>query len=98
MRRACVSRAPADFDRRDARRPHSRDGRAPATASAGRLCQSIVFLERGPQTIMRERIDLMIVATGHTLIRDQRVHDRFFHRLYGGLEDSIETIIRDGLD
>ena len=57
-----------------------------------------VFLQELPHSIVRQRVDAVAVTSGHVLIVDQRIHDRFLDRLHGRLEDRIKPVVRHGLD
>src|SRR6266516_4486067 len=62
-------------------------------ASRIRSGQAIVFFQQLAHTIVRQSIDVMIVASRHVVIVDERVNDRFFGRLHNCLKDRIEPIV-----
>ena len=64
----------------------------------GSIAQPIVFLQELPHSIVRQRVDAVAVTSGHVLIVDQRIHDRFLDRLHGRFEDRIKPVVRHGLD
>ena len=56
-----------------------------------------MFFEQLTQAIVRQSIDTMIVAAGHGVIVDQRIHDSFLRGLHGAREKRIHEIIGDCL-
>ncbi len=49
-------------------------------------------------TIVRQSIDMMIVAPGHGMIVDQRVHHSLFCRFHHPGKNRVEQIIRNCLN
>ena len=48
-------------------------------------------------SIMRQRIDMMIIAASHRVIIDQSIHYRFFSRLHNASKDGVHEIVRNRL-
>src|SRR2546426_2471616 len=59
---------------------------------------AVVFFQQFAQALVRESIDMMIIATRHALICDERVNDPFFGRLSNRIKDRIEPVVGHRFD
>ena len=75
--------------------PFPRHEGVPAPAKSSR---AVVFLHQLADAIVRECIDVMTVLSNHALVRHQSVHDGFFGRLNGRVEQGVHSIVRHRLD
>ena len=48
--------------------------------------RAVVFLQQLAHAVVRKGIDAMAIPARHALVRDEGIHDRFFHGLNGRAE------------
>ena len=54
------------------------------------MTKSVVTLDNFTQPVVRERVYAMIIAAGHGMVVDQRIHDCLFSRLHYAREERVQ--------